>query len=102
MNKPHVHAEVIKAWADGAVIEWRAHSSHEWKDAPYPKWSNEVSYRIKPTPKPDIHTWGKLTLGEGYDGSDVANLYYRKVQEEANVKCVFDGETHELKEVVVL
>ena len=29
MNKPHKHAEVIKAWADGAVIEYKSEVKNE-------------------------------------------------------------------------
>ena len=32
-NKPHVHAEVIKAWADGKTIQFRMKDSDEWGDA---------------------------------------------------------------------
>lgn len=32
-NKPHVHAEVIKAWADGKTIQFKMKDSDEWGDA---------------------------------------------------------------------
>jgi hypothetical protein len=46
----HEHAEVIKAWADGATIEWRCRPSE---------------YRVKPTPtkwqaEKDAQTAGKM------------------------------------------
>ena len=50
--KPHKHAELIKAWADGAEIEYLTFgSSDTWK--PITKgwsWDNELVavYRIKP------------------------------------------------------
>jgi hypothetical protein len=52
-NPPHKHAEVIKAWADGAEIE--AHNSLGWHPltSPYPEWRGAISYRIKPaSPSP--------------------------------------------------
>lgn len=57
MKKPHKHAEVIKAWADGAEIEYlETMTSKEpyWSNAPMPKWSEETMYRVKPEPKPDL------------------------------------------------
>ena len=45
---PHVHAEVIKAWADGKPVEWRQSSDYEWSDTPSPCWGPELQYRIKP------------------------------------------------------
>lgn len=48
-NPPHKHAEVIKAWADGAEIESIAPWLGEWVDCPNPLWRDTVSYRIKPS-----------------------------------------------------
>lgn len=49
MNKPHKHAALIKAWADGAEIQCR-HQSHlgAWVDAAVPQWHIDWDYRIKP------------------------------------------------------
>ena len=49
-NKPHVHSEVIKAWADGAEIEYRHDSTHEWRTSDCPQWRLYTEYRIKPQP----------------------------------------------------
>lgn len=46
-NPPHRHAELIKAWADGAEIQLGYLSGKPWCDVE-PDWSGE-SYRIKPT-----------------------------------------------------
>ena len=46
MNKPHKHAELIKAWADGAEIE-RWHSKDCWKLVTIPLWDEDAEYRIK-------------------------------------------------------
>lgn len=51
MNKPHVHAEVIKAWADGAEIEVRLNSNRGWVKCGRPIWEDEYEYRVKPKPK---------------------------------------------------
>lgn len=50
----HKHAELIKAWADGAQIQW-LDSNCDWCNiACTPSWSIETTYRIKPEPKPDV------------------------------------------------
>lgn len=50
--KPHIHAEFIKAWADGKEIQYRLHPEGDWIDAAWnPNWSPLAVYRIKPQPK---------------------------------------------------
>lgn len=58
MNKPHKHAEVIKAWADGAEIEYRDLPDPQWYDAPCPNWYTNFEYRVKPQPKSyEVDVW---------------------------------------------
>lgn len=47
--KPHKHAELIKAWADGAVIQIK-NLFGKWVDTD-PLWSEDHIYRIKPAEK---------------------------------------------------
>lgn len=48
----HKWHKEIKAWADGAEIEFYHSSYAKWVDAPYnPDWSGNIKYRIKPQPK---------------------------------------------------
>ena len=47
MKKPHKHAAVIKAWADGAEVQSRV-SGGRWTDRLYPEWSEAHEYRVKP------------------------------------------------------
>ena len=51
MKKPHKHAELIKAWADGAVIQLSC--DDEWLDCHcnLPKWKEGNAYRVKPEEK---------------------------------------------------
>lgn len=51
MKTPHKHAELIKAWADGAIIQCRHNTSPEWKDVNNPSWVSGVNYRVKPEPQ---------------------------------------------------
>ena len=48
MKTPHKHAELIKAWADGAEIEMETLDG--WVLIS-PSWSEEFQHRIKPEPK---------------------------------------------------
>lgn len=58
-KRPHKHAELIKAWADGATIEVRL--GNEWSlcgavgEDCRPSWETKYEYRIKPQP----HKWQK-------------------------------------------
>lgn len=87
--KPHKHAELIKAWADGAEIQVRCKKA--WADCPLPQWFPDVEYRIKPEPKPDI----VVSRWVYWDGS-TANC------SQSNVKYIFDGETGQLKSAEVI
>lgn len=54
-NKPHKHAELIKAWADGAAIQHQSLGKEGvWYSIGEPAWCPFTVYRIKPTPAPTI------------------------------------------------
>lgn len=79
MKQPHKHAELIKAWADGAEIEmW---DGEFWWPRESPYWNEAIVYRIKPEPKPDV-----------------VNMYDLRFI----VRLTFDGETCKLKNAEVL
>ena len=49
MSNKHKHADVIKAWADGAVIECSNIGANKWfTTAPTPLWFEDMEYRVKP------------------------------------------------------
>lgn len=57
-KKPHKHAELIKAWADGAVIQFYDVLREKWKDCDEaPRWLDNNQYRIKPEPT-DLEKYG--------------------------------------------
>lgn len=98
---PHVHAEVIKAWADGAEIESQHRAGGEWVQTTRPGWLPEYNYRIKPEPKPD-----KVYYLLDLEGISTHLLKYRErdltpMEKESYsmVKVVVDGETGKLKSV---
>ena len=57
-RKPHKHAELIKAWADGEVIQFYDVLREKWKDCDEaPRWFDNNQYRIKPEPS-DLEKYG--------------------------------------------
>lgn len=49
--KPHKHCELIKAWADGAEIQYFDSGVDRWIDNPDPQFKPVSSYRVKPDRK---------------------------------------------------
>lgn len=50
MNQ-HIHHVEIKAWADGAEIEYFDPWSETWMPASTPSWNTKIKYRVKPQPE---------------------------------------------------
>ena len=48
MNIPKIHAEMIKAWADGYGIEAYNPERGQWISVPEPGWFDDIEYRVKP------------------------------------------------------
>lgn len=49
MGTPHKHAALIKAWADGAEIQYKpGGKGGNWLDDEHPTWYSCIEYRIKP------------------------------------------------------
>ena len=96
MNKPHKHAALIKAWADGAEIEFLPSGSSVWGPYTSPCWDWDGEYRIKPKPpKPDVVRY-VCAATEGM------SLGTEKKWWADNLKLTFDGETGKLKAAEVL
>jgi len=96
MRTPHKHAELIKAWADGAEIEFydTRFNEHRWKlTGPFPYWQPEVEFRIKPEPKPDLRLF--------YWVSDHLVQCSSKIHMH-NLALTFDGDTGVLKSAEVI
>jgi hypothetical protein len=101
--KPHKHAELIKAWADGqAEVEYRYPkddgSLSLWKDLTQCVFHEWYEYRIKPETKPDVAK---------YVYADFSDKTYSFLLDEvdmgdSNLKLTFDGETGELKSAEAL
>lgn len=48
MKTPHVHADLIKQWADGAEIEVYIQEENSWVLTNSPFWISNYKYRVKP------------------------------------------------------
>jgi hypothetical protein len=97
--KPLKHAEVIKAWADGAKIQWYDSSprEHRWKDCPDVfLWQDRFEFRVKPETKPD-HVFRTCLH---WNSSN--NCAHTVVFGDNNIQITFDGETGKLKAAEVL
>ena len=46
---PRPHAAIIKAWADGATIQYQVDSTRQWITCETPAFSPTGVYRIKPS-----------------------------------------------------
>lgn len=94
---PHKHAELIKAWADGAQIQ--VNREGHWYDV-IPSWASADDYRIKPEPKPD------LVLYKNYCYHRVKHevwlLLSGDLSDTQQVKWTIDGETGKIKSVELL
>jgi hypothetical protein len=93
---PHKHAEIIKAWADGAEIEWLNYGQWLMCSNNKPVWCENDEYRVKPTPKPDVWQWTCAYLDINNDLCIGDKSCY------ANLKLTFDGETRKLKAAEVI
>lgn len=94
MKKPHVHAECIIAWANGAEIQFLGDLSGTWMDCT-PSWQSHIQYRIKPEPKPDCRI--PLHILRLESGGVILSGRYPE-----NVIATFDGETGKLKSVEMM
>jgi hypothetical protein len=89
--KPHKHAKFIKAWADGAEIEY---FDEEWSPASSPSWCLKTQYRIKPEEK--INNFKYYNIGP------FGRIFQTNDSKYYDFKITFDGETGELKSAEVI
>ena len=97
--KPHKHAELIKAWADGAEIEIKFYEG--WRECRPIDWNENAEFRIKPEPKPDTQYWVRVFEHSGGSMFCPHTAPATDVR-PANIKLTFDGETGKLKSAEVL
>ena len=94
---------MIKAWADGALIECLVQPSNTWELRVQPTWSIDATYRIKPEPKPDMVYYGVFSTTQTRVHPFEMDSCFTKFHDEGDqVKVTFDGETGKLKSAEVL
>jgi len=91
---PHKHAEIIKAWADGATIEVKKPDG--WEIRFNPLWYPDDEYRVRPAPIPDFVK--PVFVMNAIDGVYMCEGFH----EIPNVEFIFDGATGKLKSVKML
>ena len=70
MSKQHKWHKEIKAWADGAEIQFKYEDEYEWVDEDIPDWSDvELEFRIKPQPKEPQYLY--VYLDDDYEFSPI-------------------------------
>jgi hypothetical protein len=106
---PHKHAALIKAWADGAQIQFHSEQLG-WVVCPEPLWMKDKEYRIKPEPKPDTivntivdvnHPWRHVSIRVQWMGIECPEGYKHNLTGN-HIRYTFDGETGKLKCVELL
>lgn len=104
MKTPHKHAELIKAWADGAEIEYWSGTLYGWRPAYNPNWDEKTEYRIKPEPKQDVVHEIKVWVGGNAREKVVLHMYNSETHKAhgSNLRLTFDGETGKLKKAEVI
>lgn len=113
MTKPHKHSEQIKAWANGAVIQYWSVLNESWMDSENnePKWYEHVIYRVKAVPKPAIVSYNGFYQSDDYpelftadrptysDPHLVAKSFQNGWTCVAIIKTTVDGDTFKVKSV---
>jgi hypothetical protein len=92
-KKPHIHAEIIKAWADGAEIEFLLISTSEWTTTTNPSWSEDYKYRVKPDlTYPETTLTGEVLHGKFHDYEDSVEASHVHVANEAIKHFIASGD----------
>lgn len=103
MGQPHKHADIIKAWADGAQVQCRGTCDTTWKDiGEQPCWFTNLEYRIKPVPREDVEMTRRISILQEPNDREPNGLINVTAGVTRNVRFVFDGETRLLKHVELL
>jgi len=91
------HSEVIHAYADGQQVQLLC-TNGEWKDVDNPGFLDDLEYRIKPAPKPDIVSYDYLRRSFANNEESVR----KSAEGRPIVKITWDGETGRLKDCRVI
>lgn len=81
----HVHAEVIHAFADGALVQVRTPGSEHWANTVYPDFDKKLEYRIKP--EPAAPKWPQTTM----TGADLDDWFQSTRLTPSQIEVIMDG-----------
>jgi hypothetical protein len=79
-RKPHPHAEVIKAYADGYEIEWMHPATEDWLFLREPAFEPTQKYRIKPEPKKPPTTWYQVVYRNELGDADISDILWKECE----------------------
>ena len=67
MTTKHIHCDVIKAWADGEIIQYYDTDLLSWRDVcgNWPSFDPSIMLRVKPKP---VTKWYRVALYKWMDG----------------------------------
>ncbi len=101
----HKNAEVISAWAEGKVVQFKHPSFTGWTDYDlkihtYGPWEGaNYQWRIKPEVKPDFTRLGKFNSEPGSSFKNGFFISAHTCEGKADIEVTFDGETGKFKSV---
>ena len=97
---PHIHAEVIKAWAMGEEVQ--TYDCGAWVNIANPAWSTKHQYRVKPNPPANTELYANAELlrftdiSGGVRSGDLMRNFSARFIETDNLKLTFCGLTGKL------
>lgn len=97
MKTPQKHADLIKAWADGAEIE-EQHLKKDWQPFNDGHWMQTDSWNYRIKPKPDVVDY--VFVGAFHRISACQLEWARETN--SNLKLTWDFETGKLKTAEVI
>lgn len=98
---PHIHAEMIIAWASGEDIEYCVEAGGPWQDCTKdgPAWCEATSYRIKPeSTYPETTLTGEVLHGKFHDYLDSVEASHVHVANEAIKHFIVSGDMNKYLE----
>ena len=102
---PRIHAEFIKAWADGYEIEAFNPERGQWITVPEPGWFDNIEYRVRPgaIEEPAEPQWDRYDVRVDQDlfnDNDLELINDCSDFDHYNLRLLFkDGELYDAKVV---
>jgi len=96
----HKHAEVLRAIADGKVVQWQSNTTWiDGNESVNPLKFPSLNWRVKPEPKPDITRYVAVDTS-GCESLDEVKSWAANYR--GYLKLISDGETGKLKSVEIV